>query len=522
MTFLPYVIIIYYDAKLDGVLKFSTNIAFTSAFSYAWDYIMRIELQGQRLTFALVFSEGLDNEFLYAFCMMILDTFVYAIVGYLIEKYIYDEFKFHEVPRSTLDPNTGAVLKKVSKIYDSQKQAVDNVSLVLPKNQITCILGRNGAGKSTIIKMLTGQIKHTYGQLYLTQTTSTNSPEKIGLCSQDNILIPDLTAKEHLQMYAKIKLKKNYDTEVKKTLKSLNFGKYEKYEASQLSGGYQRRLCVAIAFLGSPNLVILDEPCNGIDSKARQYVWDLIKLLRKDRAVFLSTHYLDEAEYLSDSITIMHNGKVISEYNSQSMETEFLKEFEIVIETNDLDTIDSIHKKSENFVSTVRNIPSESKIVISVTNKENNNYQEFMKFLENLRVEKKISDFYITSKNLEDLFQNATDSEERNNLDIQLNDADIKKKVFYDSLVDEPLSQFQIVKQLLWKRFTHFTRNYRLLLCVVVLPAIFEVLAMAVMLMRLGGEFETVLNLNKDIYNGSTEFLSMQNPTNFSQDIYDR
>uniref|UniRef100_T1GWN7 ABC transporter domain-containing protein n=1 Tax=Megaselia scalaris TaxID=36166 RepID=T1GWN7_MEGSC len=205
MTFLPYVIIIYYDAKLTGALRFFTNLTFTSAFSYAWDYIMRMELQGNKLSFGLVFSEGLTNEFTYAFVMIIMDTFIYAIIGYLIETFFYDEFKFHIVPRSTLDPNTGASLTNISKIYDTQRKAVDDVCLILPRNQISCILGRNGAG--------------------------------------------------------------------------------------------------------SPNLVILDEPCNGIDSRARKYVWDLIKLLRKDRAVFLSTHYLDEAEYLSDSITIMHNGK---------------------------------------------------------------------------------------------------------------------------------------------------------------------------------------------------------------------
>lgn len=85
----------------------------------------------------------------------------------------------------------------------------------------------------------------------------------------------------------------------------MNLGKYENYRSEELSGGFKRRLCIAIAFLGSPNLVILDEPCSGVDTKARKNIWDLIELLRKGRAVVLATHYLDEAEHLSDNIVIL-------------------------------------------------------------------------------------------------------------------------------------------------------------------------------------------------------------------------
>lgn len=75
----------------------------------------------------------------------------------------------------------------------------------------------------------------------------------------------------------------------------------------ELSGGYKRRLSIALAFLGSPNLVILDEPCSGVDTKARKNIWELIEVLKKGRAVILATHYLDEAEHLSDNILIMNN-----------------------------------------------------------------------------------------------------------------------------------------------------------------------------------------------------------------------
>lgn len=179
--------------------------------------------------------------------------------------------------------------------------------------------------------MLTGQVVQTTGRVILSQTMSKHDDyDKVGVCSQDNILIPNLTSREHLEMYAKIKLQDRFAGEVEKTLKSLHFGQYENYQACQLSGGFQRRLCVAIAFLGkyipediilnmyillcfsdlylgSPNVVILDEPCNGVDAKARKDIWDLIERLRQGRAVIFATHFLDEAEHLSDNIIIMKN-----------------------------------------------------------------------------------------------------------------------------------------------------------------------------------------------------------------------
>lgn len=100
-------------------------------------------------------------------------------------------------------------------------------------------------------KILTGQIYQSSGRVIISNALSRNKDlDQIGVCLQDNILIPNLTAGEHLELYAKIKSKSNYEVDIEKTLKHLNFGKYEQYEASQLSGGFKRRLCVALAFIG--------------------------------------------------------------------------------------------------------------------------------------------------------------------------------------------------------------------------------------------------------------------------------
>lgn len=214
------------------------------------------------------------------------------------------------VTRASLDAKLGASMSSVTKMYGS-KFAISNLSLDFARNQVSCLLGRNGAGKSTLIKLLTGQTVQTTGQVLLA------GEHNVGVCWQDNILIPKLTAREHLELYAQLKLDASAkgqdgsmehvtaEQEVRRTLKSLNFGKHEDYFAYQLSGGYRRRLCVAIAFIGSPSVVILDEPCNGVDAKARKDIWQLIEQLRQGRAVIFATHFLDEAKYLSDALFVM-------------------------------------------------------------------------------------------------------------------------------------------------------------------------------------------------------------------------
>lgn len=232
------------------------------------------------------------------------------LLNYFEAHYYYPcfpaNYSFVKVTRSQLDDKLGASLANVTKLYGS-KCAVSNLTMDFARNQVSCLLGRNGAGKSTLIKLLTGQIRQDTGRVLLA------GEHQVGVCWQDNILIPTLTAREHLQLYAQIKMprgeigKDEIRAEVASTLQSLNFGQHESFAASQLSGGYQRRLCVAIAFIASPNVVILDEPCNGVDAKARKDIWQLIERLRQGRAVIFATHFLDEAKYLSDSLVIMRN-----------------------------------------------------------------------------------------------------------------------------------------------------------------------------------------------------------------------
>lgn len=226
---------------------------------------MRLELQQRPFTFANAFDGTFEsNEFKFGFVMICIDLILYAIIGYVYERYTNEEFKFHEIEKKDMDPTIGAALQNCTKKYvGSTSTALEKISIVFRKDLITCLLGRNGAGKSTIIKLLTGQIAPTSGHVYWPQNwdhiSAHEREEKVGLCPQNNILIPNLTAREHLELYVCIKTngKGTNKREVDRVMQSLQFGKHEHYYSQHLSGGFKRRLNVAISFICTSKVIRL-------------------------------------------------------------------------------------------------------------------------------------------------------------------------------------------------------------------------------------------------------------------------
>ncbi|XP_059222779.1 ATP-binding cassette sub-family A member 13 [Stomoxys calcitrans] len=530
ITFCPYIIVLIFDSKLNSLQNFLINLSFTTAYAHGWSHIMRMELQEVGLSFEAAFREGLRGEYGFAFFMIILDTIIYAVIGYIHQRFKDDDNRFVEVQREELDTSVGATLTNVTKVYNETKYAVTDISLSFPRDKVTCLLGRNGAGKSTIIKMLTGQVVQSTGRVILSQAMSSGKEyDKVGVCSQDNILIPNLTAREHLELYAKIKLKRNYESEVQKTLKDLNFGKHENYQASQLSGGYKRRLCVAISFIASPNVVILDEPCNGVDNKARKDIWDLIERLRKGRAVIFATHFLDEAEYLSDVIVIMKNGKIIAKHNPETLKNHCTSFYEVSMNSCDSQTSNMIVDKANKLLTNYRQLDKTSSTDLSLRisyDQPNYNSSEYLSYLQELQGEGRIKDLGIESENLEQVFKNL-DKHAANgttNGHVMGNDllknAKLKRELGWDMVSEKNLHRCTAMRQLFWKRLVHFSRNYRMLLCVIVLPALFEICAMWFVAQRLEDDFDKTIKLSRQLYPKTTQMLSMEKSLAFTQDVY--
>ncbi|CAM9302607.1 unnamed protein product [Discosporangium mesarthrocarpum] len=181
---------------------------------------------------------------------------------------------------------------------------------------VTCLLGHNGAGKSTTVSMLTGQLPPTAGDCFVWGKSVRHDLNKVrqdmGICPQHDALLPLLTAREHLEMYMDIKgvdptLKRRL---VSRKLREVGLLEKEHTLASDLSGGQKRKLSVAIAFTGSPRLCVLDEPTSGMDPYSRRYTWELIRRSRRGRCVLLTTHFMDEAEYLGDRVAMLSCGRL--------------------------------------------------------------------------------------------------------------------------------------------------------------------------------------------------------------------
>ncbi|KAG5682948.1 hypothetical protein PVAND_012265 [Polypedilum vanderplanki] len=560
MTFLPYIIIISLGAVLGSFGKFIASLSFSTAFCYAWHYIFRIELQERSLTLFNAFSGDDENDFRFGLLMIILDTFLYAAIGMFYKKYSSDDLKFVNVERRNIDKDHGAEMKKVTKVYegcDPSKPAVDNVSLTFKKNQIVCILGRNGAGKSSVIKLLTGQIAPTLGEIILPLdydliTGFKNDNEQVGLCPQNNVLIPNLTAKEHLEMYAHIKLRKEHRREIRRVMNNMKLGKYKDYKVSELSGGYKRRLCIAIAFLGSPNLVILDEPCSSVDISARKVIWDLIETLRKNRAVVMSTHDLEEAQHLGDQIIMMKDGRIALEATTKDLHNELTRNFNIVIDlkasiSKDKESIDEIKEivnrscKGENNIH-VRDCSMNINMPYFDEEHKRIDYGDLFRDLERLVTDKKIIDFHVLSKTLESYYKNVeeggninghsvTNGNHNNNNNLET--IDLKQSIKLNgnfnngsngsnsSFKDEnKLSLRKMISNLFLKRFLHFKRNYRLLICILILPVIFEIIAMGFLKIRPPGDYDNSIEFNRSMYPQSTEFYSQQNMLPFGKRVY--
>ena len=207
--------------------------------------------------------------------------------------------------------------KNLTKKYRDQT-AVDHLNLEIKKGELFSLLGLNGAGKTTTVKMLSCLTKPTAGDAAVGGYSIAHEGEAvkriIGVSPQETAVAPSLSAKENLELMCGIYgLSKEKTAERVKTLSDqLGLQSVLKKKAGKLSGGFQRRLSIAMALIGEPEILFLDEPTLGLDVIARSELWDVIRALKGRITVVLTTHYMEEAESLSDSVGIMKDGRLLA------------------------------------------------------------------------------------------------------------------------------------------------------------------------------------------------------------------
>ncbi|KAG5484799.1 hypothetical protein LSCM1_06625 [Leishmania martiniquensis] len=194
--------------------------------------------------------------------------------------------------------------------------AVNNMHWGLREGEISVLLGHNGAGKTTTMNMMTGMVPADAGDCYIygysIRDELRKARQQIGYCPQHNILWPSMTCYEHLWYYASVKGLSGTEREkaISRMLAGVDLEDKRDYRSKRLSGGQKRKLSVAIAFVGGSRLVFLDEPTAGMDVGARRHTWGLLRTMSEHHTVLLSTHFMDEADLLGDSIAIMSKGRL--------------------------------------------------------------------------------------------------------------------------------------------------------------------------------------------------------------------
>ncbi|KAG8625868.1 hypothetical protein KVT40_006269 [Elsinoe batatas] len=265
----------------------------------------------------------------YAFWIFtIIHIFAYPFLGAFVERWLYGTTsKARSVQRSGGDAHETVKIHELSKHYQPSKFsrfmarlfrnqepesviAVDNLSMSILKGELSVLLGANGAGKSTTMDMLAGLQAQTGGTIEIDGSS-------IGICPQKNVLWDEMTCEEHVWVFNSLKSDKKDLMHVNRDLlRSCDLDLKLKARSETLSGGQKRKLQLAMMLTGGSNLCLLDEVSSGLDPLSRRKIWDILLKERGNRSLLFSTHFLDEADFLSDTITILSKGRLVARGSS--------------------------------------------------------------------------------------------------------------------------------------------------------------------------------------------------------------
>ncbi len=296
---------------------------------------------------------------------------------------------------------------EVKNVWKSFKtvQAVKGINLSIPKGKFVALLGPNGAGKTTLVEMIEGIQKPDSGEITIMGKKWKGNEDELhrilGLSLQENHFIEKLRVTETLRLFAGF-----FDLGMDKVEEIINIVGLEEKRKSyvvNLSGGQKQRLAIGIALLNNPAILLLDEPTTGLDPNARREIWEILYSLKEkeETSMILTTHYMEEAEYLCDYIVIMDNGKILKEGTLQQLleddTSEKVVEFtaERPLDSRDLSaqelpfTIHSGDSPEKGFIS-LKNFESELPLFMSFMKSGNNS----LKHMECRR--KTLDDLFVT------------------------------------------------------------------------------------------------------------------------------
>ncbi|XP_036454330.1 ATP-binding cassette sub-family A member 2 isoform X2 [Colossoma macropomum] len=308
-------------------------------------------------------------------------------------------------------------IENLTKVYKSRKMgrilAVDRLCLGVRPGECFGLLGVNGAGKTTTFKMLTGDESTTGGEAFIGGHSILKEllrvQQSIGYCPQFDALFEDLTAREHLELYTRLRgiPWKDEERVVQWALEKLELSKYADKPAGTYSGGNKRKLSTAIALIGYPSLIFLDEPTTGMDPKARRFLWNLIlDIIKTGRSVVLTSHSMEECEALCTRLGIMVNGRFKCLGSIQHLKNRFGDGYMITVRTKTTASVKEVIRFfNRNFPEAILKERHHTKIQYQLKSERISLAQVFSKMEQVVEV-LSIEDYSVSQTTLDNVFVN--------------------------------------------------------------------------------------------------------------------
>lgn len=621
-TYLPFMVAITLEYDMTFMDKILSCFSMSTSFCFGMMYMSRYEAQGLGMHWSNAWTSPMADDpmsFAWAAFMMIIDGTIYFLVGWYVSNvfpagnsvhaqpwYFFltprywnccgndsnvsgshkvashvkgnnfplDTSVFMESSWSSVQRRPGMSIEKLHIIYNKgcerERAAVTDLNLELKEGQITTLLGRNGAGKTSTLNVLTGQLAPSSGSVFVyghaVPAEFSEARKLLGYCPQYNTLFRELTVREHLLFYSNLKNllpDEEIDSDVDSMLHMTNLWDMQDEQAKNLSGGLQRRLCVALAFVGGSKLIILDEPTSSVDPVARRSIWDLIVQQKQSRTVLLTTHHMDEADILSDQVAVIHKGRLLCNGSPLLLRSKFGCGYQLTVsrqgqgneggensgdsdsgrasnefpdDSNDSEKLLAFTKCLIPNASLVEEFSSE--VVLSLpyedTDGQVHDYATFFMCLDSNLVGLGYGSYGLTSSTLEDVFISLCGEEVDETENVVTNVQATKDSEVVpggDATVSEIRRQYdqafsnfdwsapslesgitlklKQMKGLLAKRYQHTVNDWKTLFSNLILPCMFIALAMAMTLIKPSFAPDPILPLHPNIYGkGATSFFS--------------
>ncbi|XP_049855750.1 phospholipid-transporting ATPase ABCA3 isoform X1 [Schistocerca gregaria] len=539
LAYVPFLFLQQQYSDLSLFAKVFSSLAHNSAMSFGMQLFIMFEGTGVGLQWEDFWRPINQNDDLvvgHIMLMLIADAVIYMLIALYVEAVFPGEFgvplpwyffmqrsywfgieydnegvnEEQSIPESEffekepLHLKKGIQIMKLRKVFHNNV-AVDDLDLNMYEGQITVLLGHNGAGKTTTMSLLTGMLTPSGGTAtvngYDIRRNMQAVRDSLGLCPQHNVLFDELTVKEHLHFFAKLKgLEGNeLKQQVQKYLKLLDIEEKANAASKTLSGGMKRKLSAGVALCGQSKVVLFDEPTAGMDPTARRSLWDVLKEEKKHRTILMTTHHMDEADIIGDRVAIMAGGHLCCCGSPFFLKKRYGAGYHLIIvkgEKCNVSEITNLLRKYIDDIEVAQNIGSELSYIL--TEEKSSVFESMLKELEDNGKSLDILSFGVSLTTMEEVFMRVGKDQEVN----VLKDHHASNEKSLNSSVTEVPDEIHLIKKnmtgfrlkinqflaMLMKRALYTKRTWILLLIMTIIPVFFYIIV--IIIVRIMGQMD--------------------------------